>query len=87
MPHSLLKRSASKILWRCEGVSTGPPVQLFGDIMCNLSIDPPRGEEYWIPTDPRFQHAADLVSYIRATPEFSDTFSIGVAGRRLIANA
>ena len=43
-------------------------------------LDPPRGEEYWIPTDPRFKHAVDLVSYIRSGPEFSDTFSIGVAG-------
>ncbi|KAI0042689.1 methylenetetrahydrofolate reduct [Auriscalpium vulgare] len=45
-----------------------------------LRGDPPRGEEYWIPTDPRFAHAADLVSYIRSHPEFSDAFSIGVAG-------
>ncbi|KAI0064533.1 methylenetetrahydrofolate reduct [Artomyces pyxidatus] len=45
-----------------------------------LRGDPPRGEEYWIPTDPRFTHGLDLVKYIRSTPEFSDTFSIGVAG-------
>ncbi|KAI0263359.1 methylenetetrahydrofolate reduct [Gloeopeniophorella convolvens] len=45
-----------------------------------LRGDPPRGEEYWIPTDPRFEHAADLVAYIRAAPEFADAFSIGVAG-------
>lgn len=43
-------------------------------------LDPPKGEEYWIPTDPRFTHAVDLVSYIRSSPEFSDVFSIGVAG-------
>ncbi|KAI0070689.1 MTHFR-domain-containing protein [Panus rudis PR-1116 ss-1] len=43
-----------------------------------LRGDPPRGEEYWIPTDPRFQHAVDLVSYIKSTPEFSD-FCVGVA--------
>ncbi|KAI0032200.1 methylenetetrahydrofolate reduct [Vararia minispora EC-137] len=45
-----------------------------------LRGDPPRGEEYWIATDPRFKHAIDLVSYIRSSPEFSDAFSIGVAG-------
>ncbi|KAI0293541.1 methylenetetrahydrofolate reduct [Russula brevipes] len=44
-----------------------------------LRGDPPRGEEYWIPTDPRFTHALDLVSYIRSSPEFSDTFCLGVA--------
>ncbi|KAH9066364.1 methylenetetrahydrofolate reduct [Lactarius vividus] len=44
-----------------------------------LRGDPPRGEEYWIPTDPRFTHALDLVTYIRSTPEFSEAFSIGVA--------
>ncbi|KAI9446165.1 methylenetetrahydrofolate reduct [Lactarius indigo] len=44
-----------------------------------LRGDPPRGEEYWIPTDPRFAHALDLVTYIRSTPEFSEAFSIGVA--------
>lgn len=44
-----------------------------------LRGDPPKGEEYWIPTDPRFTHAVDLVSYIRSSPEFSEVFSIGVA--------
>ncbi|KAI0318818.1 MTHFR-domain-containing protein [Amylostereum chailletii] len=44
-----------------------------------LRGDPPRGQEYWIQTDPRFNHAIDLVSYIRSSPEFSDSFSIGVA--------
>ncbi|KAI0247948.1 methylenetetrahydrofolate reduct [Lactifluus subvellereus] len=44
-----------------------------------LRGDPPRGEEYWIQTDPRFTHAKDLVSYIRSSPEFSDAFSLGVA--------
>lgn len=44
-----------------------------------LRGDPPKGEEYWIPTDPRFTHAIDLVSYIRSSPEFSEVFSIGVA--------
>lgn len=41
--------------------------------------DPPRGEEDWIPTDPRFVHGADLVRYIRSLPEYAD-FSIAVAG-------
>ncbi|VDC06687.1 unnamed protein product [Peniophora sp. CBMAI 1063] len=45
-----------------------------------LRGDPPRGEEYWMPADPRFKRARDLVSYIRSTPEFADHFSIGVAG-------
>ncbi|TDL24992.1 MTHFR-domain-containing protein [Rickenella mellea] len=43
-----------------------------------LRGDPPRGEEYWIPTDPRFTHAIDLVKYIKSSPEFSD-FCVGVA--------
>lgn len=42
--------------------------------------DPPRGEEYWIPTDRRFSHGIDLVSYIKSSSEFSD-FCVGVAGR------
>ncbi len=41
--------------------------------------DPPRGEEYWIPTDPRFTHALDLVTYIKSNPEFSSSFCVGVA--------
>ncbi|KAG9125481.1 hypothetical protein FRC07_007434 [Ceratobasidium sp. 392] len=45
-----------------------------------LRGDPPRGEEYWIPTDPRFQHAEDLVTYIKQHPTFSSHFCIGVAG-------
>ncbi|KAH9952074.1 methylenetetrahydrofolate reduct [Amylocystis lapponica] len=44
-----------------------------------LRGDPPRGEEYWIPTDPRFTHGSDLVSYIHSSPEFSSHFCIGVA--------
>ncbi|KAI9511116.1 methylenetetrahydrofolate reduct [Russula earlei] len=44
-----------------------------------LRGDPPRGEEYWIPTDPRFTHALDLVSYIRSSSEFFDAFALGVA--------
>ncbi|EIN07214.1 MTHFR-domain-containing protein [Punctularia strigosozonata HHB-11173 SS5] len=44
-----------------------------------LRGDPPRGQEYWIPTDPRFAHGIDLVSYIRSSPEFSSAFCIGVA--------
>ena len=42
--------------------------------------DPPRGAEYWIATDPLFQHAVNLVAAIRASPEFSDHFCVGVAG-------
>lgn len=42
--------------------------------------DPPRGAEYWIPTDPRFVHAKDLVAYIRAEPEYASYFGVGVAG-------
>ncbi|KAL5529588.1 hypothetical protein ACEPAG_5573 [Sanghuangporus baumii] len=44
-----------------------------------LRGDPPRGDEYWIPTDPRFTHAVDLVKYIKSTPEFSSSFCVGVA--------
>ncbi|KAH7313233.1 methylenetetrahydrofolate reductase-domain-containing protein [Rhizoctonia solani] len=45
-----------------------------------LRGDPPRGEEYWIPADPRFQHAEDLVTYIKQHPTFGNHFCIGVAG-------
>lgn len=45
-----------------------------------IVADPPRGEEYWIPIDPRFTHGVDLVSYIRSSPEFSSDFCLGVAG-------
>ncbi|KEP53927.1 methylenetetrahydrofolate reductase [Rhizoctonia solani 123E] len=45
-----------------------------------LRGDPPRGEEYWIPTDPRFQHAEDLVTYIKQHPTFASHFCVGVAG-------
>lgn len=44
-----------------------------------LRGDPPRGAEYWIPTDPQFNHASDLVAAIRASPEFSQHFCVGVA--------
>ncbi|KAJ1664146.1 methylenetetrahydrofolate reductase 1 [Coemansia sp. RSA 1813] len=43
-----------------------------------LRGDPPRGQEYWTPNDSKFQHAIDLVRYIRE--RHGDTFSIGVAG-------
>ncbi|KAM5532333.1 hypothetical protein V8D89_014012 [Ganoderma adspersum] len=43
-----------------------------------LRGDPPRGSEHWIPTDSRFQHGADLVGYIKSTPEFAH-FCVGVA--------
>ena len=48
-----------------------------------LHVDPPRGEEYWIPIDPQFQHASDLVAYIKGTPEFASYFCVGVAGKLL----
>ncbi|KAF9792741.1 methylenetetrahydrofolate reductase-domain-containing protein [Thelephora terrestris] len=44
-----------------------------------LRGDPPRGQEAWIPMDPRFQHAIDLVTYIRQSEEYSSNFCIGVA--------
>ena len=46
-----------------------------------LRGDPPRAEEYATTLDPEpdfFQHADDLVSYIRK--EYGDWFCIGVAG-------
>lgn len=43
-------------------------------------IDPPRGQEEWIPVDPSFTNAVDLVKYIRSSSEFSSHFCIGVAG-------
>lgn len=42
-----------------------------------LRGDPPRGQEEWAPSDPRFQHAIDLVKYIRETR--GNDFCIGVA--------
>ncbi|PWN46628.1 methylenetetrahydrofolate reduct, partial [Violaceomyces palustris] len=42
-----------------------------------LRGDPPRGEEYWVASDDRFQHATDLVRYIRE--RHGDFFCIGVA--------
>ncbi|KAF8298257.1 MTHFR-domain-containing protein [Clavulina sp. PMI_390] len=45
-----------------------------------LRGDPPWGSDHWIPTDPRFTHAIDLVEYIRSSAEFKDQFSVGVAG-------
>ena len=42
--------------------------------------DPPHGSEYWIPTDPDFAQAIDLVRYIKTHPEFASHFCIGVAG-------
>ncbi|KAG6833067.1 hypothetical protein H0H87_011811 [Tephrocybe sp. NHM501043] len=44
-----------------------------------LRGDPPRGKEEWIPIDPNFQHAIDLVKFIRSSPELSDQFCVGVA--------
>ncbi|KAG8973560.1 hypothetical protein FRC05_008628 [Tulasnella sp. 425] len=45
-----------------------------------LRGDPPRGSEFWLPIDPRFTHAIDLVKYIKSNPEFADFFCVGVAG-------
>ncbi|KAH9484119.1 Methylenetetrahydrofolate reductase 2 [Psilocybe cubensis] len=45
-----------------------------------LRGDPPRGEEEWTASDPRFTRAVDLVSYIRSIPEYSSWFCVGVAG-------
>ena len=42
--------------------------------------DPPHGSEYWIPTDPDFAQAIDLVRYIKTHPEFASHFCVGVAG-------
>lgn len=50
----------------------------------NDPSDPPRGEEYWVAADNQFQHAADLVRYIRR--KHGDTFCIGVAGTVGILN-
>ncbi|MCO5546942.1 hypothetical protein L7F22_000381 [Adiantum nelumboides] len=43
-----------------------------------LRGDPPRGQEYWVAADERFQHATDLVRYIRE--RHGRVFCIGVAG-------
>ncbi|WFD31484.1 methylenetetrahydrofolate reductase [NAD(P)H] [Malassezia sp. CBS 17886] len=43
-----------------------------------LRGDAPRGAEYWVATDQRFQHATDLVRYIRE--KHGEDFCIGVAG-------
>ena len=43
-----------------------------------LRGDPPRGQEYWVAADDRFQHATDLVRYIRE--RHGRAFCIGVAG-------
>lgn len=42
-----------------------------------LRGDPPRGEEYWVAADARFQLATDLVRYIRSS--HGDFFCVGVA--------
>ncbi|KAM0792498.1 hypothetical protein ACM66B_005170 [Microbotryomycetes sp. NB124-2] len=43
-----------------------------------LRGDPPRGEEYWVAACEDFQHATDLIKYIRSA--YGDWFCIGVAG-------
>ena len=75
----LPEKSESKLSWPCEEVCSAETLEP-GAGTDGVPLDPPRGEEYWIPTDPRFSHALDLVSYIRSSPEFSDAFSLGVAG-------
>lgn len=42
------------------------------------TTDPPRGEEYWTAASDDFQHATDLVRYIRK--QYGQDFCIGVAG-------
>lgn len=42
-----------------------------------LRGDPPRGDEYWVAADTRFQRATDLVAYIQQ--EHGDIFCVGVA--------
>ena len=42
-----------------------------------LRGDPPRGQEYWVPSSGEFQYAVDLVKYIRQ--KYGDWFCIGVA--------
>ncbi|MCO5565238.1 hypothetical protein L7F22_018911 [Adiantum nelumboides] len=42
-----------------------------------LRGDPPRGQELWVAADDRFQHATDLVRYIRS--RHGNAFCIGVA--------
>ncbi|KIY49793.1 MTHFR-domain-containing protein [Fistulina hepatica ATCC 64428] len=43
-----------------------------------LRGDPPRGQEEWMPTDSRFTHGIDLVTYIRES-QWADDFCVGVA--------
>ncbi|KAI9477182.1 methylenetetrahydrofolate reductase (NAD(P)H) met13 [Coemansia sp. RSA 989] len=43
-----------------------------------LRGDPPRGSEYWTACEGGFEHAVDLVRYIRE--KYGNYFSIGVAG-------
>jgi len=50
--------------------------------LSHIPPDPPRGQEEWTPSDLRFQHAIDLVKYIRKT--HGSHFCIGVAGTPLI---
>lgn len=44
--------------------------------------DPPRGEEYWVAASDEFQHATDLVKYIRE--HHGNDFCIGVAGELFV---
>jgi methylenetetrahydrofolate reductase (NADPH) len=65
-----------RVSWPCEEVRTF----LLYPRICRSCLDPPRGEEYWMASDPQFLHAVDLISYIRKS-EFSSQFCIGVAGQ------
>lgn len=56
------------------------PKRLINESFTSIATDPPRGQEEWIPTDPRFRHGIDLVKLIRSSSEFSSEFCIGVAG-------
>jgi methylenetetrahydrofolate reductase (NADPH) len=42
-----------------------------------LRGDPPRGQEYWVPSSGEFNYAVDLVRYIKK--QYGDFFCIGVA--------
>lgn len=59
-----------------EVLSVTQPCEM--PLTIRIPTDPPRGQEEWIPSDPRFTHAIDLVRHIRKG--YGDYFCIGVAG-------
>lgn len=73
-------RGIENILALRGGTAIAAPPSCF--VLIYAFADPPRGSEHWIPTDSRFQHGADLVRYIKSTPEFAH-FCVGVAGHFL----